>query len=60
MLVEFWWVDIQKRDCLEDLSMYVRLILNRSCRNRMGEHGLDLSDSGLGQVAGYGEERSEL
>jgi hypothetical protein len=34
----------------------IKWILNR---NRMGEHGLDSSDSQLGHVAGFGEESSE-
>jgi hypothetical protein len=39
----FWWGNMKERDHFEDLDTDGRITLNFIQRNRVGEHGLDLS-----------------
>jgi hypothetical protein len=48
----FWWGNLKERDHLEDPSVNERIILRWIFKKRDGDEGLDLSDSGEGEVVG--------
>jgi hypothetical protein len=48
----FWWGNLRKRDHLGDPGVDGRIILKYIFRKWERRHGLDLSGSGQGQVAG--------
>ena len=48
----FWWGNVRERDNLEGTVVYRGIILKWIFRKADGGHGLDLSASGYGQVAG--------
>ena len=47
----FWWGNLKERGRLEDIHVYVRIIL-KWIISMMGVYGPDSSDSGLGQLTG--------
>jgi hypothetical protein len=48
-----WWDILRKRDNFEDAGIHERIILKWIFSKLHGVYGLDPSDSGQGQMAGF-------